>query len=61
MKALETTDNYAFNDTAALLYFKTNNKAKAKEYAEKAIKHAEKDGGSASTTKELLEKINQMK
>lgn len=61
LKALETKDNYDANDTAALLYFKTNNKAKAKEYAEKAIRIAEKDGGSASTTKELLEKINQMK
>ena len=61
LKALETKDNYDSNDTAALLYFKTNNKAKAKEYAEKAIRIAEKDGRSAATTKELLEKINQMK
>lgn len=60
LKSIEIEDQFAFNDTAASLYFKLGNKQKAKEYAEKAIKQAQKSGEDASSTTELLKKIEAM-
>jgi thioredoxin-related protein len=60
LKSIEINDNYAFNDTAAALYFKLGNKSKAKEFAEKAIKKAELSGEDATETKALLTKVEAM-
>ncbi len=60
LKSIEIEDNFAFNDTAASLYFKLTNKAKAKEYAEKAIKLAKASGEDAAETEALMKKIEAM-
>lgn len=61
LKSLTMQDNYAFNDTAAALYFKLGDKTKAKIQAEKAIQLAKKSGDDASETEALLKKIEAMK
>ncbi len=61
LKSLTLHDNYAFNDTAAALYFKTGDKTKAKMHAEKAIELAKKSGDDVSETEALLKKIEEMK
>lgn len=61
MKSLELDSNYANNDTAAALYYKTGDKYKATAHAAIAIKMAEEDGADASETESLLEKIKAMK
>ena len=61
LKSLTMQDNYAFNDTAAALYFKLGDKTKAKIHAEKAIQLAKKSGDDASETEALLKKIEAMK
>ena len=60
LKSIEISDEYAFNDTAAALYFKIGNKQKAKEYAEKAIKQAKETNFDAADTEALLKKIEAM-
>ena len=60
LKSVQIDDNYAFNDTAAALYFKLNNKQKAKEYAEKAINKAKANNEDANETEALLKKIEAM-
>lgn len=60
LKSIEISDQFAFNDTAASLYFKLGNKQKAKEHAEKALKQAKTSGEDAATTTELLKKIEAM-
>jgi tetratricopeptide (TPR) repeat protein len=60
LKSIQLTDNYAFNDTAASLYFKLGNKQKAKVYAEKAIGIAKESQADAAETEALLKKIEAM-
>ncbi len=60
LKSIEINDNAAFNDTAASLYFKLGNKAKAKEFAEKAIKQGKEAGEDMKETQMLLKKIETM-
>lgn len=60
LKSIELSDVYAFNDTAASLYFKLGNKAKAKEMAGKALKIAKERNEDASETQNLLKKIEAM-
>ncbi len=60
LKAIALKDSYSFNDTAAALYFKLGNKAKAKEYALKAIEKAKISGENTSETDALLKKIETM-
>lgn len=60
LKSISISDEFAFNDTAAALYFKMGNKKKAKEYAEKAIKQAKDSGDDAAETEALLKKIEAM-
>jgi Thioredoxin-like len=57
LKAIALKDNYSFNDTAAALYFKLGNKAKAKEYALKALEKAKISGENTVETDNLLKKI----
>ncbi len=57
-KAVEITENAAYFDTLANLYFKTGNKDKAIENQEKAIKLAENSGEDVS---EYLETLNKFK
>jgi thioredoxin-related protein len=60
LKAIALTDNYSFNDTAAALYFKLGSKAKAKEYALKALEKAKISGENTVETDHLLKKIEAM-
>ena len=60
LKSVQIGDNYAYNDTAASLYFKIGNKKKAKEYAEKAINKAKESGEDSTETQALLKKIEAM-
>ncbi len=60
LKSVQIDDNYAYNDTAAALYFKIGNKKKAKEYAEKAIKKAQESNEDPVETQALLKKIEEM-
>ena len=60
LKSIEKDDNYAYNDTAASLYFKLGNKKKAKEFAEKAIKKAKDNQEDPVETEALLKKIEAM-
>lgn len=60
LKSVELSDVSAFNDTTASLYFKLGNKAKAKEFAEKAIKMAKERNENAAETESLLKKIEAM-
>jgi thioredoxin-related protein len=60
LKSVEIDDIYAFNDTAASLYFKLGNKQKAKEFAEKAIKMGKTAGENVADTEALLKKIEAM-
>ena len=60
LKSVKIDDNFAFNDTAAALYFKMANKKKAKEFAEKAIKKAKDNNEDAAETEALLKKIEAM-
>ena len=60
LKSVKLDDNFAFNDTAASLYFKLANKKKAKEFAEKAIKKAKENNEDAAETEALLKKIEAM-
>ena len=60
LKSVQIDDNFAYNDTAAALYFKIGNKQKAKEYAEKAIKKAKESNEDATETQALLKKIEAM-
>ncbi len=60
LKSVQLDDNYAYNDTAAALYFKIGNKLKAKEYAEKAIKKAKENNEDSAETQALLKKIEAM-
>lgn len=61
LRSIEIQDIYAFNDTAAALYFKLGNKQKAKEFAEKAIKQGKSSGEDVQETETLLKKIESMK
>lgn len=61
LKSLTLRDIYAYNDTAAALYFKLGNKDKAKLYAQKAISQAKESGDDYSETEALLKKIEEMK
>ena len=60
-QSVEMEDGYYNNDTLASLYFKVGNKKKAKKAAEHAIELAKQDGEDYSATKELLDKIMNMK
>jgi thiol-disulfide isomerase/thioredoxin len=60
LKSVQISDEYAFNDTAASLYFKIGNKQKAKEYAEKAIKQAKETNFDSADTEALLKRIEAM-
>ncbi len=60
LKSIELDDIFAFNDTAAALYYKLGDKQNAKTYAEKAIKLAKASGDDASETEALLKKIEAM-
>ena len=60
LKSVQLVDSYAFNDTAAALYFQMGEKKKAKEFAEKAIKKAKESGEDATETQALLKKIEAM-
>ncbi len=60
LKAIALKDCYSFNDTAAALYFKLGNKAKAKEYALKALEKAKISGDDTTDTVALLKKIEGM-
>ena len=60
LKSIELSNVYPYNDTAASLYFKLGNKAKAKEMAEKALKLAKERNEDASETQNLLKKIEAM-
>ena len=60
LKSVELEDVSAFNDTAASLYFKLGDKQKAKQFAEKAIAQAKKEGGDPKETEALLKKIEAM-
>ncbi len=60
LKSVEIDDQFAFNDTAAALYFKLGEKQNAKTYAEKAIKQAKETGQDATETEALLKKIEAM-
>ncbi len=60
LKSVEIDDQFAFNDTAAALYFKLGDKQNAKKYAEKAIKQAKETGQDATETEALLKKIEAM-
>ena len=60
LKSIEMTPQYPFLDTAAALYFKVGNKAKAKEYAAKAIAKAKETGEDSAETVELLKQIEAM-
>ncbi len=60
LKSLEIADEFAYNDTAAALYFKLGDKQKAKTHAEKAIKQAKASGEDTSETETLLKKIEAM-
>ena len=60
LKSVQIGDNYAYNDTAAALYFKIGNKKKAKEYAEKAINKAKESNEDSAETQALLKKIEAM-
>ena len=60
LKSVEMADESAFNDTAASLYFKLGDKSKAKQFAEKAIAQAKKEGGDPKETEALLKKIEAM-
>jgi thiol-disulfide isomerase/thioredoxin len=57
LRSIELHNEYAYNDTAAALYYKLRNKKKAKEYADKAIALAKKSGEDYSETTTLLKKI----
>jgi tetratricopeptide (TPR) repeat protein len=61
LKSIELSDVYPYNDTAASLYYKLGNKAKAKEMAEKAIKLAKEHNEDSAETQTLLRKIEAMK
>lgn len=60
LKAVELSDSYAYNDTAAALYFKLGNKAQAKATAEKAIKLGKERSENVGETENLLKKIEAM-
>jgi thiol-disulfide isomerase/thioredoxin len=60
LTSIEIYSNYAFMDTAASLYFKLGKKKEAKEFAERAIDMAKKEGADASETEELLRKIGNL-
>ena len=60
LKSIQIDDNYAYNDTAASLYFKIGNKSKAKEYAEKAINKAKESNEDSIETQNLLKEIEAM-
>ncbi len=60
LNSVEIDDQFAFNDTAAALYFKLGDKKNAKTYAEKAIKQAKETGQDATETEALLKKIEAM-
>lgn len=52
--------NYYNTDTVAALYYKLGKQKNAKEYALKAIKHAQDEGHDPKPTVDLLYQINQM-
>ena len=52
--------NFYNTDTVAALYYKLGDQKNAKEYAFKAIKHAQEAGEDPQPTVDLLYKINQM-
>ncbi len=60
LKAVKLDDSYAYNDTAAALYFKLGNKAQAKTTAEKAIKLGKERSENVGETENLLKKIEAM-
>ena len=60
LKAVELNDSYAYNDTAAALYFKLGKKAQAKSFAEKAIKLGKASSENTGETENLLKKIEAM-
>ena len=60
LKSIEIADQFAFNDTAAALYYKLGDKQNAKQYAEKAIKQAKETGEDGGETEALLKKIEAM-
>jgi thiol-disulfide isomerase/thioredoxin len=61
LKSVELSEaSYPFHDTAAALYFKLGNKAKAKEFAEKAVKLGKDKKEDTAETESLLKKIDAM-
>jgi thiol-disulfide isomerase/thioredoxin len=60
-RSVELESNYYNNDTLAALYYKTGNGKSAKKHAMEAIRLAEENGADASETRELLEKIEEMR
>ena len=60
LRSINMDSAYYNHDTAAALYYKMENKRKAKKYAKKAIKLAKKSQEDYSLTEELLTKIKAM-
>jgi thioredoxin-related protein len=61
LKSVELSEaSYPFHDTAAALYFKLGNKAKAKEFVEKALKLGKEKKEDTAETENLLKKIDAM-
>ena len=60
LKAVELNDAFAYNYTAAALYFKLGNKAQAKAFAGKAIKLGKENNENTGETENLLKKIEAM-
>jgi len=52
--------NFYNTDTIAALYYKLGDQNNARQYAKKAIKHAQDEGQDPQPTVDLLYKINQM-
>ena len=59
-KSIDINSTYSNLDTMAALYYKLGKKRKAKKWAESAIHTAKLEREDASSTKQLLKKINAM-
>lgn len=59
LESVKIEEAFYNTDTAANLYFKVGDKAKAKEMAERAIALGKKDNQDTSDTEKLLTQINQ--
>jgi thiol-disulfide isomerase/thioredoxin len=60
-KSVKINSNFFNNDTVANLYFRTDNKKKAKAAAEEAIAKAKQFGNDPAETEALLKKIEMMR